>query len=253
MYHPPDEELVDGDAFEFIELKNTGAVALDLSGVRFTDGITFAFPEGTVLEVGAFLLVVSDYAAFHTKYPSVSAVFGTYDANLSNGGERIALADSEGNELVAFTYDDAPPWSAEADGIGASLVPVDPSGAGDPDSFTYWSASGALGGSPGADDPGNSSGGGWQRQGDINQDAKLDISDAVGLLRALFGGAAFTLPCDGAAINSGGNLTLLDLNADRRVDIADAVFMLAHLFQHGPQPTLGAKCVRIEGCPHKCF
>ncbi len=253
MYHPPDEELVNGDVFEFIELKNTGAATLDLSGVRFMDGVTFTFPEGSVLDAGDFIVLVADYAAFQSKYPTVTSVFGVYDGNLSNGGERIALADPDGNELVAFTYDDAPPWPAEADGLNTSIVPLDPSGAGDPDSFTYWSASGVQGGSPGADDPGNPGAGGWQRQGDINQDSKLDISDAVGLLRVLFAGASVPLPCEGSTVNSGGNLTLLDLNADQGVDIADAIYMLAYLFQHGTRPALGTTCVRIVGCPHKCY
>ena len=253
MYHPADEEDIDGDAFEFIELKNIGAETLDLSGVAFTDGIAFTFPEGTVLAPGAFLVLVADYAAFQARYPEVDAVFGVYYGSLSNSGERIELSDPAGLPLIAFTYDDDPPWPVDADGLGASLVPVDPDAVGDPDSYTFWTSSAWLGGSPGADDPGGIPTGGWQRPGDINQDAKLDISDAVGLLRALFAGAPFSLPCDGEGIAGGGNLTLLDVNADQRVDLADAIHLLRFLFQHGPQPALGARCVRIEGCPNRCF
>jgi len=253
MYHPADEETIDGDAFEFIELKNTGAETLDLSGVAFTDGIAFTFPEGTVLEAGRFLVLVADYAAFQSRYPAVDVVFGVYSGNLSNGGERIALSDAAGTTLTAFTYDDDPPWPADADGLGASLVPIDSNAAGEPDSYTFWNVSAWLGGSPGADDPGGAQTGGWQRPGDINQDARLNISDAVGLLRALFAGAAFALPCDGANINDGANRTLLDVNGDERVDLADAIYTLGFLFQHGPQPVLGTKCVRIEGCPNRCF
>src|SRR5207245_27248 len=36
MYHPPDTSSYDGDAFEFIELKNVASTNLELSGVHFT-------------------------------------------------------------------------------------------------------------------------------------------------------------------------------------------------------------------------
>jgi hypothetical protein len=253
MYHPLDAATVDGEAFEFIELKNTGAEPLDLSGVHFTDGVTFAFPEGAVLGAGRFLVLVSDFAAFHAKYPAVGVVFGAYEGNLSNGGERVALADAQGNELCAFAFDDAPPWPAAADGEGSSLVPVDPAAVGDPAAPEFWTASAWLGGSPGEDDQGGLQPGNWQRPGDINQDGRLDISDAVGLLRGLFSGAALRLPCEGGSVNEGGNRTLLDLNDDARVDVADAIYLLGYLFHGGPRPALGARCTRIAGCPQLCY
>ena len=43
MYNPPKLGIVDGDELEFLELKNTGAAPLELTGVRFTDGIHFAY------------------------------------------------------------------------------------------------------------------------------------------------------------------------------------------------------------------
>ena len=49
MYHPADPTPDD----EFVELLNTSdSVALDLSGVRFTAGIDYAFPDGTTLDPG---------------------------------------------------------------------------------------------------------------------------------------------------------------------------------------------------------
>jgi hypothetical protein len=42
----------DGDEFEFLELQNRGAFALDLSGVSFTAGINFAFPSGATVAPG---------------------------------------------------------------------------------------------------------------------------------------------------------------------------------------------------------
>ena len=40
---------VNGDEVEFLELKNAGSVGLDLSGLRFTRGISFTFPNDAQL------------------------------------------------------------------------------------------------------------------------------------------------------------------------------------------------------------
>ena len=49
-YNPPG-----GNGYEFIELQNVGAVAVDLSGMYF-EGITFTFLTGTMLQPGATLV-----------------------------------------------------------------------------------------------------------------------------------------------------------------------------------------------------
>jgi len=254
MYHPRDDEEVDGDAYEFLELKNAGDSALDLTGLVFSQGISFAFPEGTVLGPNAFLLIVSDEAAFLRRYPRVdpSIIAGVYSGNLSNTGERITLLDGTGYTVVSFRFDDQPPWPSEADGFGRSLVPLDRDGGGDLENPFSWRASAFPDGSPGEDDPGHLGPGGRMRPGDFNRDGGLDVSDAVAYLRFLFSGGAFDLPCDGLDINSGSNLLLLDLNGDSRVDVADSIYLLTYLFGNGSAPTLGTACIRLPGCPDRC-
>lgn len=54
------EELVgfsDRDDFEFLELKNTSALSIDMNGVYFGDGIIYAFPESSVLAPGAVFVL----------------------------------------------------------------------------------------------------------------------------------------------------------------------------------------------------
>ncbi len=63
---------------------------LDLTDVRFTEGIFFAFPEGAILLPGPFAVVVHD-DVFRTPYPDVDAVAGVYGGNLSNAGEILEL------------------------------------------------------------------------------------------------------------------------------------------------------------------
>lgn len=151
MYNPPARDGVDGDEFEFLELKNAGTVDLDLSNLQFTNGVTFKFPLGSRLAAGRFLLLAANATALSTKYPGVK-VFGSYEGRLSNGGERLALAQADGRSLFNFAFSDTAPWPQAADGIGFSLVPVLPNSNPDPSNATHWRASSSIGGSPGSDD-----------------------------------------------------------------------------------------------------
>src|SRR6185503_1646121 len=109
MYHPPDIGATNSDEFEFVELKNTGASTINLSGLRFTSGITFTFTNGTTLAPGALALLVRNAAAFSAKYPGV-AVRGIYTGRLDNGGETLTLSHALGGRVLSVTYDDLAPW-----------------------------------------------------------------------------------------------------------------------------------------------
>jgi len=150
-YHPAGTADRDGDDFEFIELKNTGRVTLDLSGVRFTNGIQYAFPNGTRLAAGGFVVLVRNAEAFRSRYPGI-AVAGTYTGALSNGGERLTLVHAVGTPLYSVAYGTRPPWPTLADGEGFSLVPVSVANQTAPDDPAQWRTSSRNGGSPGADD-----------------------------------------------------------------------------------------------------
>ena len=112
--------------FEFIELTNTTAQTLDLTGVSFTAGVTFTFPAGRTLAPGASVLVVRNTAAFFARYGAALAplIAGEFEdgSELSNNGETIALADSAAAPITSVAYTDAAPWPANADGTGHSLV-----------------------------------------------------------------------------------------------------------------------------------
>lgn len=152
MYNPLPEGSTDGDDFEFLELKNTSLVTLDLSGVHFTNGITYVFPQGTQLGVGKFIVLARNLTNFAARYPGVQ-VDGVFGGALANGGERIELVHAVGTPISSVNYSDQPPWAVAADGSGFSLVPVNPNFNPDPNDPANWRASSRLGGSPGADDP----------------------------------------------------------------------------------------------------
>jgi glycosyl hydrolase family 16 len=88
---------------------------------------------------------------------------------------------------------------------------------------------------------------GRQLPGDLNQDGRFDLSDAVWLLFFLFGQAP-ALPCE-ASGDGPGNVLLLDANGDGRADIADAIAVLRFLFLNGPAHDLGRSCLPVTACP----
>lgn len=152
MYNPPAFNGVTGDEFEFLELKNIGLFAMDLSGLTFKSGITFTFTNHTTLPPGANFLLVRNLEQFLRKYPGASPG-GVYGGKLDNAGETLTLVHPSGGVVLSFTYKDAAPWPLTPDGFNFSLVPVDDSTPFDLNAASNWRASALPGGSPGSDDP----------------------------------------------------------------------------------------------------
>ncbi len=117
MYNPPGP----ASAPEYIELRNISTTqSLDLSTVKFVNGITFQFAPGTTLLPGAFIVITSaSQAAFNAVYPG-APYGGTYTGKLDNGGERVRM-EIVGYQLgiLDFTYSDT--WHPKTDGLGPAL------------------------------------------------------------------------------------------------------------------------------------
>ena len=147
MYNPPDAWDATNN-LEFVELWNSGLVTEDLTGHQLTGEISYRFPDHTRLAPGQFLVVAKDPAAAQRFY-GVTCL-GPYTNKLSNSGGVLRLLNELGGRLLEIEYDNRPPWPAAPDGAGHSLVLSRPSfGEKDP---RAWSASPAIGGSPGAFD-----------------------------------------------------------------------------------------------------
>lgn len=144
MFHPSDSE-----ATEFVELQNVSAEAIELGGVRFTDGIDFVFPAMS-LAPGAYVLIVSDALAFEAKYGAGLPVAGQYTGKLSNGGEQLVLqlpVPYDAN-IQKFTYNDS--WYPLSDGVGYSMEIIDTAArVATWDQQSAWRI-GALQGTPGS-------------------------------------------------------------------------------------------------------
>lgn len=131
MYHP----ISDNDGDEYVELYNKGNQDVDLGDWRFVDGIDFTFPQGTLIHAGAYLVVAKDKANLLAKYPQLDDdnTVGDYGGQLSNSGERIALAKPDDPSLPdqdfvivdEVTYAEGGRWGIWADGGGSSLELID--------------------------------------------------------------------------------------------------------------------------------
>ncbi len=79
--------------------------------------------------------------------------FGVFAGQLDNSGERITLANVNGDTVITLRYDDNLPWPEAADGDGPSLVWNNQTQDGIPNNPANWSASSNIHGSPGLHDP----------------------------------------------------------------------------------------------------
>jgi len=113
-----------GTEAEFIKLENIGQATIQLSNVRFVEGINFDFPESS-LAPGQSAYVVRDIQTFKLSN-SEGLVLGEYRGKLDNGGERVRLEiASISAGILDFEYDDD--WFPETDGGGSLLKIIDSS------------------------------------------------------------------------------------------------------------------------------
>jgi hypothetical protein len=184
-YHPenpilPAELAVssDKDEYEFIEVMNISpSVSVDLTGVRFTAGITTNPLGNLVLVPGERAVFVKNPAAFAVRYGALSPaprILGTYTGSLSNQGEQVILTAGGGAVIRDFVFDDNVPWPEAADGTGMSLSLIAPLTNPDHTLVTSWRGSTLIGGSPGS-----SSFAAWKSANGITSDT--DDGDHDGL------------------------------------------------------------------------
>ena len=152
-YHPTDastNEIAAGftnqDDFEFLELMNISAGRVDLSGITFAAGLDFVFDGAAAIreiDPGGRVLIVKRREAFERRYGATHPVAGEFRnlSGLSNAGERLELLASNGAVIKDFTYDDLPPWPANADGSGPALVLINPSSNPDHTNPANWRSS----------------------------------------------------------------------------------------------------------------
>lgn len=122
IHYHPNTSL---QAEEFIELYGGGEEIVDLSDWRFTNGIKYKFPPGTMMKPGDFLVIARDPEALKAATGFAKAL-GPFSGKMDNAGEKLTLADNAGNIIDELIYGDEGKWPEEADGSGPSLELVSP-------------------------------------------------------------------------------------------------------------------------------
>ena len=138
--------------FEYIEFYNPSDVSVDLAELRFTAGINYLFNEGDVSTLGpkSYGVIVNDRAAFSMRYGDSANLLGEFNKKLKNGGEHLEISNGSYEPIISVTYSNDPPWPAnDGENEGYSLVRTSLATDIDNNEGESWTASAALGGTPG--------------------------------------------------------------------------------------------------------
>jgi len=141
-YHAPSPESSD---YQFIEIVNVGQKTFDLSDCRFSLGIGFTFPQGTLIYPQEYFLIAKDSSVYSNLN---NRVFQWTEDSLDYSGETILLEDNEKNVLDYVIYQTGDPWPPEANGTGPTLELKN--SLKDNALAENWAASLETGGTPGA-------------------------------------------------------------------------------------------------------
>lgn len=223
----------DDEDAEWLELWNPTGREIDVSGWSI-EGIDFAFPAGTRIREGEVFVVARSADAFRARYGTAVRVFGDFAGRLDSGGEILRVKDAGPGypatvDFLRYVSDGVWPAGARGDGYTLELAGVSPYR--DNDAGENWRRSLALGGSPGDVEGITSTPRVMVRPGDVNADAKLNITDAILILQVLF--HSDEEPTCRAA---------LDIDRDAQADISDAIALLAFLFEGDTVP-IPRECV----------
>ena len=136
----------DGE-LEWIELYNPMVYELDLSGWALDGAVVYTFAEGTRIGPGGYLVVAADPVRLSAE-AGLEGALGPYTGRLDDDGARLDLMSNGGRRIDSMRYGDDDPWPVAADGSGATLTKLREDTASD--HAENWTASPALGGTPGA-------------------------------------------------------------------------------------------------------
>jgi hypothetical protein len=166
---------------QFVELFNAGTTNVDLSGWRFTKGLTFTIPGNTVLRASNYLVVAAEQQGFTNRYPGVTNyvagylvvrttnvagfTYTNYESTLSHSRETIEIENAAGQVIDSVFFAEEGDWGVRqrqapdlgyqgwtwfnpADGLGRSLELMNPRL---PNDFGLnWSPGSLSNGTPGA-------------------------------------------------------------------------------------------------------
>ena len=139
VYYDPHPD--DGDR-TFVELFNRGTESYNLSNAKFHSGLSFTFPEGTVVDPGEYVLVVAN----SSHYEDLGVQVFEYDENDLSQGAILSIRNEIGLEVDYADYRGVATCGASTE-EGFSLA-LDESGL-DNSVLINWTPALQFGGTPG--------------------------------------------------------------------------------------------------------
>ena len=106
---------------EWIELHNTTAALINLTGWQIDKGVHFTLPNVSI-PAGGFLVVAANVATFQSNYPTVTNVIGGWVGTLNNNDESIELITPLGETASKVHYATEGDWARRERGGGASRI-----------------------------------------------------------------------------------------------------------------------------------
>jgi hypothetical protein len=134
------------DTKDWIELYNTTAAAINVSGWKLLDGEAdeaFTIPVGTTIDAYGYLVVCANQNKLLKFNPGVANYVGDFTFGLGKE-DKVQLFDSEGHLIDEVEY--AKSWG-DANGTGKTIALADPFA--DNTNYKLWSAN-DIHGTPGA-------------------------------------------------------------------------------------------------------
>jgi hypothetical protein len=136
IHYNPD---VKTELVEFVELYNTTAADIDLSGWYFTNAISYEFGAGSILPANGYIAVVQNPAHIQAKWSSgrfivpPNLIFGPFEGKLGNDGDKIILYNAQDERIDRVDYQLGFPWPTIGDpvpenqpGTGYSIQLINP-------------------------------------------------------------------------------------------------------------------------------
>ena len=114
VHYQPQE----GEEYEFIEIHNATADPIDISAYQFTEGVSFTFPNNTILAPKSYAIIARNPDLYGHL---ACQVFQWTSGSLDNLGEHIQLVNEDGQIVDEVSYSNLAPWPSLPAGSGPSL------------------------------------------------------------------------------------------------------------------------------------
>lgn len=108
---------------EFIELANTGAHPVDLTGWELSEGARYRFPS-VAIPAGGYLVIAEAPGVLKARFGADA--LGPFEGNLSKYGERVTLRDAAGVVADRVEYRPGFPWPTVGEPPGYSIELIHP-------------------------------------------------------------------------------------------------------------------------------